>query len=494
VITCRKDTVEGGVHDIWSELIDEIEASVSGSFTSPFLFTAQSLATEVLDDITETNWLVRDQFRLWKNVLEESIRSSAQSIQLHNCSVDDLLTLRDPQTVGAWIRGTAFRTKWVGGFISSMATAVRVDSNSTTQGDNQFVGVMVGGGGAGRTVEVLDGGLTLVACDLPAATVYLASAGDSLSVIATDTRSTTFTGQTPNDLSRIVLVGNRRQALASSPDETRAVLQRRSESEGGDLDIENQDGTITYSVGIGTGSLAPLEIGGEPVANPNGGVVFGAAGNMSAPMAITLRRASATPAVNDQLGELRFSGGNAAGTQTIFARVSAEASTLTTGAEGGALTLATRSAGTLAERVRVAANGTVTLTGPLVLPGDPTSALQAASRGYVDAQFTQRRLSVIALSAATPITHASHHARFLAANTGATLSIDWAATGDGFTCLIMNRTAADLAITMTGFTGTSPTHPDGLTRIRAGGLATLLAVSPDGGTTRLLLLTGAAAP
>jgi Mg2+ and Co2+ transporter CorA len=84
VITCRKDTVEGGVHDIWSELIDEIEASVSGSFTSPFLFTAQSLATEVLDDITETNWLVRDQFRLWKNVLEESIRSSAQSIQLQH--------------------------------------------------------------------------------------------------------------------------------------------------------------------------------------------------------------------------------------------------------------------------------------------------------------------------------------------------------------------------------------------------------------------------
>jgi hypothetical protein len=420
--------------------------------------------------------------------------NGAQSIQLHNCSIDDLLTLRDPLTVGAWIRGSAFRTKWVGGFISSMATALRVDSNSATQGDNQFVGVMVGGGGAGRTVEVLDGGLTLVACDLPAATVHLASAGDSLSVIATDTRSTTFTGQTPADLSRIVLVGNRRQALASSPDETRAVLQRRSESEGGDLDIENQDGTITYSVSIGTGSLAPLEIGGEPVANPNGGVVFGAAGNMSAPMAITLRRASATPAVNDQLGEVRFSGGNAAGTQTVFARVGAEATTLTTGAEGGALTLATRSAGTLAERVRVAANGTVTLTGPLVLPGDPTSALQAASRGYVDAQFTQRRLPVIALSAATPITHTSHHARLLAANTGATLSIDWAASGDGFTCLVMNRTAADLAIAMTGFTGTSPTHPDGLTRIRAGGLATLLAVSPDGGTTKLLLLSGAAAP
>ena len=47
---------------------------------------------------------------------------------------------------------------------------------------------------------------------------------------------------------------------------------------------------------------------------------------------------------------------------------------------------------------------------------------------------------------------------------------------------------------MSGFSGTTPTNPDGHTRIRAGGLATLLAFSPDGGTTRLLLLSGAGAP
>jgi hypothetical protein len=220
---------------------------------------------------------------------------NSQSIQLHNCSVDDLLSLRDPWTVGAWIRGTAFRTKWVGGFISSQATAIRVESTAPNQGDNQFVGVMVGGGGAWRTVEVLDGGLTLVACDLPAASVYLASAGDSLSVVASDTRSAGFFGQTPADLSRIVLVGNRTQALGSTPDQQSVVLHRRSETLGAELDIENQNATITYALGIGTGATAPLTIGGDPVGNPNGGVVFGAASAMTAPMTVTLRRASTRP-------------------------------------------------------------------------------------------------------------------------------------------------------------------------------------------------------
>jgi hypothetical protein len=47
---------------------------------------------------------------------------------------------------------------------------------------------------------------------------------------------------------------------------------------------------------------------------------------------------------------------------------------------------------------------------------------------------------------------------------------------------------------MTGFTAGTPSNPDGLTKIRADGLATLLAFSPDGGTTRILMLSGAAAP
>jgi hypothetical protein len=418
----------------------------------------------------------------------------SQSIQLHNCSVDDLLTLRDPVPVGAWIRGSAFRTKWMGGFISSMATAIRVNSSATNEGDNQFVGVMVGGQGAGRTVEVLDGGLTLVACDLPAAQVFLATAGDSLAVVACDTRSAIFSGQTTADAGRIVLVGNRSQAARSSPDQASTVLFPRSASLGASLEFENQNGAVSYAMSLGAGALAPLQIGGDPATNPNGGVVFGAASAMTAPIALTLRRASASPAAGHTLGQIVFSGNNAAGTETPFARAGGISETVTTGSEAGAFVVETRSGGTLAERLRVASSGTVTLTGPLVLPAEPTAAQQAATKGYVDGQATARRLPVVATATATAVTHAGHNARLLVANTGTTLSIDWAATGDGFSCLVMNRTATDLAIAMTGFTGTTPTNPDAMTRIRAGGLATLLAFSPDGGTTKLLLLSGATAP
>ncbi|WP_372623143.1 hypothetical protein [Falsiroseomonas sp.] len=418
----------------------------------------------------------------------------AQSIQLHNCSVDDLLTLRDPLTIGAWIRGSAFRTKWVGGFISSMATAIRVQSTAPNQGDNQFVGVMVGGGGAARTVEVLDGGLTLVACDLPSASVYLGTAGDSLSVVASDTRTTTFSGQTTADASRIVLVANRTQALRAGGDGSITVLTRRSETQGAELDFENQDQATAYALSVGTGALAPLQIGGLPGVNPDGGLVFGASAAMTAPMTVTLRRVSTTPANGHRLGEVVFSGHNSAGTETAFARAGGISETVAEGAEAGAFVVETRGTGGMAERLRIASTGTVTLQGPLVLPADPSTTQQAATKGYVDTQFTARRLPVVGTAGATPLTLAAHNGRLVSANTGATLSIDWAATGDGFSCLVANRTGGDLGIAMSGFTGATPSNPDGLTKIRAGGLATLLAFSPDGGTTKVLLLAGACAP
>ncbi|HZF76530.1 MAG TPA: glycosyl hydrolase family 28-related protein [Acetobacteraceae bacterium] len=418
----------------------------------------------------------------------------SQSIQLHNCSVDDRLDLRDQLTRGAHIRGDAFRTKWVGGFISSMATAIRVNSSAPSNGDNQFVGVMVGGGGPGTTVEVLDGGLTLVACDLPAATVFLGSAGDSLSVTACDTRSATFLGQTTADRARIILVGNRQQALGSTPDQLSSVLHRRSETQGADLEFENADGAVSYSIQVGAGALAPIEIGGEPLVNPNGAVVLGAPSSMTQPMRLTLRRASSAPTAGDVLGRVGFSGGNAGGVETEFARISSVSDAVAAGAEAGALVFETRLGGTMAERLRIAPDGTATFQGPLVLPGAPATAMEAATRAYVDGQFTARRLSVVTAASATAVTLAAHNARLLVANPGTTLSLTWAATGDGFSCLVVNRTGAELPVALTGFTGTAPMNPDGLTRIRDGGIATLLAFSPDGGTTRLLMLAGAGAP
>jgi hypothetical protein len=211
---------------------------------------------------------------------------------------------------------------------------------------------------------------------------------------------------------------------------------------------------------------------------------------MTAPMTVTLRRASATPGAGDTLGRLAFSGGNAAGTPTDYARAAAISETVTSGAEAGAFVIETRGTSGLAERLRVGPTGTVTLQGPLVLPGDPTAAAQAANKGYVDSQFTGRRIPVVAVSGATALTMAAHNARLVSANAGATLSITWAATGEGFSCLVMNRTGADLPVTMSGFSAATPSNPDGFTKIRAGGLATLLAFSPDGGSTKILLLAG----
>jgi hypothetical protein len=215
---------------------------------------------------------------------------------------------------------------------------------------------------------------------------------------------------------------------------------------------------------------------------------------MTAPMTMTLRRVSSTPANGHRLGEVVFSGHNAAGSETAFARAGGISETVAAGSEAGAFVIETCGTGGMAERLRVGATGTVTLQGPLVLPADPTAAQQAATKGYVDAQFTARRLPVVGLSGATALTLAAHNGRLVSANSGATLSIDWAATGDGFSCLVANRSGADLAIAMSGFSAATPSNPDGLTKIRAGGLATLLAFSPDGGTTKVLLLAGASAP
>src|SRR5690606_9898834 len=133
-----------------------------------------------------------------------------------------------------------------------------------------------------------------------------------------------------------------------------------------------------------------------------------------------------------------FSGNNTAGAETQFARAGGISETVAAGSEAGAFVVETRGSGGIAERLRISSTGTVTLTGPLVLPADPAASMQAATRNYVDTQFTARKLPVVGLSTATALTTAAHNGRLVSANAGTTLSIDWAATGDGFSCLVVN--------------------------------------------------------
>jgi hypothetical protein len=267
------------------------------------------------------------------------------------------------------------------------------------------------------------------------------------------------------------------------------ALHRRSGSAGAMLRFHGSADTAAASVSIAGNDVY---LAGDASLNPNAGFAFGGTG-MTGPLSMRLRRLSAAPAANDRLFSLEGNGYNSASAEVTYGRIATLAEGVTAGAEAGAVIVETRAAGVLAERLRIASSGAVTLTGPLTLPADPAAPMQAATRNYVDNNAILRAISVVATAGATALTFAAHNARMLVANAGTTLSIDWSATGNGFSCMVVNRTGADLAVSLTGFSA-SLANPDGYTKIRAGGVASLLAYSPDGGATKLCHLSGAGAP
>lgn len=450
------------------------------------------------------------------------VQDAVHSCSFFNIGVDGWVDMADPATTGIRISGTALRTKWVGGFLSSKGCSVQVNTTGTEQ--HEVIGVNVTGG-ARRVAEVLGGQLSFIGCDFTGApgtsnvtvsAVHLGSGAANLIVAGCDTTAVTFTADNAAAMQRLQLLGNRlsgsgastqriaagRVELASvsssaaietrlSTDTDGAVnIHRRSSSLGGQVKLFNSANNAAASFSI-TGSDCVFT--GEP-GNVNPALTLGGSG-MTQPQTLRLRRLSASAAANDRLAVVEASGNNSGGGEQVYARIAAVAEAVASGAEAGALVMETRSGGTVAERLRVSGNGTVTLTGPLVLPADPAGPMQAATRQYVDGQFTERRLPTATLAAATALTHAAHNGRMLIANPGASLSLSWAGTGDGFSCTVVNRTGADMALALSGFTvNTAPTNGDGFTRIRAGGVATLLVYSPDAGVTKICHLTGAGAP
>lgn len=436
----------------------------------------------------------------------------AHATQLVNCGCDNSGSVADPLSIGVVITGTATRTKWYGGFWASKGRALVVNSSATDQ--HEISGVMLGAGGTGRSIELTNGALTMTACDIYG-DVYLASNAKVCQILGCDLKGTAFSGETAAAMQRLVLSANRTatsnttQRIVAGNVEIGAVdstgtimtrltaradgpvaIHRRSTSAGAQLRLNGAADTPFATMSV---SGTDVFFAGDSTNNANPAFVFGGT-SMTAPLNLRLRRSSTSPAANDRLGQLEMLGNNSAAGEVTFARMSGVAENITSGSEAGAIVFETRSGGTtFAERMRIASSGTMTLTGPLVLPADPSASLQAATKQYVDNQFTARAMTSLAVSAATALTLAAHNNRLVVANSGASLSIDWSATGSGFSCLIYNRTSSDLGITMTNFSGTTPTNPDGLTKIRAGGVASLIALSPDGGTTKLLLLSGAGA-
>jgi len=109
--------------------------------------------------------------------------------------------------------------------------------------------------------------------------------------------------------------------------------------------------TATGNVEIGTGSLYKGD--GGVLSNVSAGALGSAVtmtstdASSSAGPEFTLYRNSASPANNDYLGQLKFSGKNGNNSTKIYTKITAKTSDVTDGAENGLFEFATRKAGSL---------------------------------------------------------------------------------------------------------------------------------------------------
>jgi len=369
------------------------------------------------------------------------VEGSSMATQLMTCGYDDRADIIDTSTVGLSIGGTAYRTTWAGGYMFSTGTSIVADSTEAGGQNHHVIASAQFSGGHFRAIEMRRGGLTVSGCHIAGgltgtARVWIADTAGTLTILGSDTRALVYEGQSATALSRIVLGGNRIADTGGT-----------HQLAGGGFDLRTTD------AGSASGLTTRVEIANDG--------------------ATTFRRRSASLGARISLAD------------------PANAVTFALGAQTGATVFETGTGASTAERLRIANDGTITLSSPLVLSGNPAAALHAATRGYVDAQFTERRTSQLAITTATALTHAAHNARLIIVRPGGSLSATWAATGDGFSCRVLNLSGADLAISLSGFNPAAMQHPDNHTRVRSNGLVKLIAVTPDGGSTRIMHMAGA---
>jgi hypothetical protein len=105
-------------------------------------------------------------------------------------------------------------------------------------------------------------------------------------------------------------------------------------------------------------------------------------------------------------------------------------------------------------------------------------------------RLTAKLHPTVIVSGVVNITQAAHNNRMLILNPGASVLIDWNNLNNGFSCVLLNRTGANLTPTTLNFTPGEPVNADNATILRPAGMAAVLTFSPDGGTTRILRLSG----
>ena len=117
---------------------------------------------------------------------------------------------------------------------------------------------------------------------------------------------------------------------------------------------------VMSSGGIGIGTDNPLMAVHIQSSNTAGDLQIDRVGNNANGPEIVLRHISETPADNDYVGQIAFSGRDDANNNTTVARIDGIMTDVTNGSEDGELVFNTRSNGSFAEKFRIHSSGEVT--------------------------------------------------------------------------------------------------------------------------------------
>ena len=154
-----------------------------------------------------------------------------------------------------------------------------------------------------------------------------------------------------------------------------------------DIDgTETEKLRFTAGGNLGIGTNNPITTLHIQSTNTSGDLTIERVGNNANGPELILRHISATPADNDYIGQITFSGRDDANNNTTVARIDGLMTDVTNGTEDGELVFNTRSNGTFAERLRI------TSTGQVSLGNNPTVLADAALHIELDGAREYLRL------------------------------------------------------------------------------------------------------
>ena len=119
-------------------------------------------------------------------------------------------------------------------------------------------------------------------------------------------------------------------------------------------------------------------------------------------------------------------------------------------------------------------NGNMTITGTLSPAAiNPTPIINAI-------QPVAALTIVTGANSTLNLTLATHNNTVIVLSSGTLLNINWSTTGNGFTCVLINNTGADLTPALNGFTSTSITNSVGAPKLTNNGMVTVLCYTSGG--------------